>query len=138
MSLDPIVAEVTVPVEPREAFVGFTAQMGEWWDPMLSPDPPTFTGIAIDPEGEVATVHGKEQYVWGRVTSWDPIGHYRQDFWLGHAEEEPTTLEVEFLEDGTGTRVRLTHSGWNEGSEQIRSTYTHWDDLLARYAAHVS
>ena len=44
MSLEPIVAEVTVPVTPTEAFVGFTAQMGEWWDPMLTPDPATFYG----------------------------------------------------------------------------------------------
>ena len=44
-SLDPIVAEVTVPVTPTEAFVGFTAQMGEWWDPALTPDAATFSNI---------------------------------------------------------------------------------------------
>lgn len=34
-SLAPIVAEVTVPATPTEAFVGFTAQMGGWWDQLL-------------------------------------------------------------------------------------------------------
>ena len=136
--LEPIVAEVTVPVTVTEAFVGFTARMGEWWDPMLSPDPPTFSGIAIDPDGDVAMVHGDEQYVWGRVTDWDPIGRYSQQFWLGHAKESPTTLEVSFTESGDATRVRLEHGGWTEGTQEIRSTYTGWDQLLERYAAHVS
>jgi len=139
MSLDPIVAEITVPVTTTEAFVGFTAQMGEWWDPMLTPDPATFTGIAIDPDGPVASVHGDEQYVWGRVTRWDPIGHYTQQFWLGHAEEEPTTLDVVFTDaDEGGTLVHLEHSDWADGTEDVRSRYTHWDELLRRYAVHVS
>ena len=139
MSLEPITADVAVPVTPTEAFVGFTAQMGEWWDPMLSPDPPTFNGIAIDPNGPVASVHGDEQYVWGRVLKWDPIGHYTQEFWLGHAEEQPTRLDVTFTDaEGGGTLVHLEHSGWVEGSEDVRATYTHWDNLLRRYAAHVS
>ncbi|WP_210648575.1 SRPBCC domain-containing protein [Nocardioides sp. SYSU D00065] len=138
MSLDPVVAEVTVPVTPTEAFVGFTAQMGEWWDPLLTPDPATFTGIAIDPHGDVAMVHGDEQYVWGRVTEWDPIGRYSQEFWLGHAEESPTTLVVTFTEGPDGTEVRLEHSGWTPGSEEVRARYTDWARLLERYAAHVS
>jgi hypothetical protein len=139
MSLEPITAEIAVPVTPTEAFVGFTAQMGEWWDPMLSPEPPTFTGIAIDPDGPVTSVHGDEQYVWGRVLTWDPIGHYTQEFWLGHAEEQPTKLDVTFTDaEGGGTLVHLEHSGWVEGSEDVRARYTHWDDLLRRYAAHVS
>ena len=37
-----------------------------------------------------------------------------------------------------GTRVRLEHGGWAEGSEDVRATYTHWDQLLERFAAHVS
>ena len=137
-SSTPIVAEITVPATPTEAFVGFTAQMGEWWDPLLSPDPPTFTGIAIDPNGPVATVHGDEKYVWGRVMGWDPIGHYTQEFWLGHPEDEATVLDVRFTESPRARQVRLVHSGWVAATEEVREKYTHWDDLLQRYAAHVS
>ena len=99
MRVEPIVAEVTVPVTPTEAFVGFTAQMGEWWD---------------------------------------PIGRYAQDFWLGHAEEAPTTLDVTFTAVADGTLVHLEHGGWADGSEDVRAKYTHWDDLLRRYASYVS
>ena len=137
-ALDPIVAETVVPVTPTEAFVGFTAQMGEWWDPLLTPDPATFTGIAIEPDGDVAMVHSGEEYVWGRVLDWDPIGHYRQELWLAMEKSAPTVLDVQFLEEGDGTRVRLTHEGWADGREDLRAKFLHWDDLLARYAAHVS
>ena len=137
--LAPIVAEVTVPVSITGAFVGFTAQMGEWWDPMLSPEPPTFTGISIDPNGPVASVHGDEEFTLGRVMKWDPIGHYTQELWLGHPADEASVLDVRFTEaPAGGTLVRVVHSGWTPASEEIRSTYTHWDDLLQRYAAHVS
>ena len=139
MSLEPVVAEITVPVAPALAFVGFTAQMGEWWDPMLSPDPPTFSSIAIDPNGPVETVHDDDQrYTWGRVTTWDPLGHLVMEFWLGHEQEQPTELDVRFTDEGDGTRVRLEHRRWAEGSEDVRARYTHWGDLLQRYAAHVS
>jgi hypothetical protein len=138
MALEPITVETVVPVTPMQAFVGFTAQMGEWWDPMLSPDPTTYSSIEIDPEGDVATVHGDERYVWGRVTTWEPQEHYGQEFWLGHEQAEPTQLDVTFTEEGEGTRVHLEHSGWTEGSEDVRARYTHWDALLARFAAHVS
>lgn len=139
MSTDPVVAEVVVPGSPRAAFVGFTAQMGEWWDPLLTPDSATFTGISIDPNGPVAMVHGDEEYVWGRVMTWDPIGEYAQEFWLGHPEDEATVLDVRFTDTGEGsTLVRLVHSGWTAETESLREKYTHWDDLLARFAAHVS
>ena len=138
MALDPIVAETQVPVTPTQAFVGFTAQMGEWWDPLLTPDPATFTGISIEPDGDVAMVHGDEEYVWGRVIDWDPIGRYRQSFWLSMDQESPTELDVSFTEEGTGTRVRVSHEGWREGQQQLREKFDRWDDLLARYAAHVS
>src|SRR6478672_3118250 len=138
MSTDPVVAEVVVPGSPRAAFVGFTAQMGEWWDPLLTPDSATFTGISIDPNGPIAMVHGDEEYVWGRVMRWDPIGEYAQEFWLGHPEDEATVLDVRFTDTGEGsTLVRLVHSGWTAGTEALREKYAHWDDLLARFAAHV-
>lgn len=134
----PLVAEITVPVSPTQAFVGFTAQMGEWWDPLLTPDPATFTSVEIDPQGEVAMVHEEDRFVWGRVTSWDPSGRLTMDFWLAHEQSAPTTLDVQFTEEGSGTRIRLEHGGWPVGSDEVRDRYTHWDDLLARFAAHVS
>ena len=140
MPLDPIVADVVVPVTPTQAFVGFTAQMGEWWDPLLTPEPATFTGIDIDPEGDVATVHGNERYVWGRVTAWEPAGRYAQELWLGHDEKQPSLLDVRFTEQDGGrtTAVHLEHGGWREDALAVRDRFGQWDALLSRYAAFVS
>jgi uncharacterized protein YndB with AHSA1/START domain len=140
MPLPPVVAEVVVPVTPTQAFVGFTAQMGEWWDPLLTPDPATFTSIEIDPEGDVATVHGDEHRVCGRVTTWEPGERYAQDVLPVDGEGPVTALDVLFSEQdgGASTRVRVEHSGWAEGSERARDTYAGWDRLLARFAAFVS
>jgi uncharacterized protein YndB with AHSA1/START domain len=139
MPTEPIVAETTVPVPRTKAFVAFTAQMGEWWDPLLTPDASTFTGIEIDPRGDVATVHdGGDNYVWGRMTTWEPGVQLVMDFWLGHPPAYPTELRVTFTEVGQdSTTVRLEHGGWNADNEPSRDTYDHWDDLLERYAAHV-
>ncbi len=137
--LAPIVAEVIVPVTPTEAGVGFTAQMGEWWDPAVTPEPATYSGIAIDPDGPVEMLHGDEHFPWGRVMEWDPIGRYTQEFWLGHPEDEATVLDVRFTEaEGGATLVRLVHSGGLPGTEDLRAGYADWQRLLDRYAAHVS
>ena len=140
MPLDPIVADVVVPVTPTQAFVGFTAQMGEWWDPLLTPEPATFTSIDIDPEGDVATVHGGERYVWGRVTTWEPSARYAQELWLGHDGTQPSLLDVRFTErdGGRSTHVHLEHGGWSEDSQAVRYRFTQWGLLLDRYAAFVS
>lgn len=134
----PITSEVVVPGSPVQAFIGFTAQRGEWWDATLTPDPGTFSSIEIDPEGEVAMVHEGGRFVWGRVTGWEPPKRYAQDFWLGHDEDSPTTLEVTFTEESGTTRVRLVHGGWAAGSDDVHAKFSHWDDLLQRYAAHVA
>ena len=47
-------------------------------------------------------------------------------------------LDVSFTDGDGGTLVRLEHGGWAAGSEEVREKYTHWGDLLRRYAAHVS
>ncbi len=135
---DPVVAEAVVPLPPRDAFVAFTVHMGEWWDPILTPDAASFTSIDLDPGGEVAMRHGSERHVWGEVTTWEPGSAYGQTFWLGHSPDHPTTLEVSFEEDPAGTRVRLEHGGWTEATAEARERCTHWEDLLARFAAHAA
>ena len=129
-----------MPVTPTEAFVGFTAQMGEWWDPMLSPDAADLHRHRDRPRRRrwrwsTAT----STYAWGRVIEWDPIGRYSQDFWLGHAEEAPTVLEVTFTEATPAARscASSTAAGRRAARRSARSTPT-GSGLLERYAAHVS
>jgi len=52
------------------------------------------------------------------------------------AGSESTLVVVEFLEDGDGTLVRLTHSGF--ASEQIRDMHAQgWEAVLANLERNV-
>ena len=135
MATDPIVVEVVVPTDATPAFVAFTAEMGQWWDPLLTPDPATFTGIDVDPDGDVRMVCGDDKIPFGAVTCWEPDREFAMDFWLAHPKPA-STVRVTFTAEGdTSTRVRLEHSGLPVESA---GKFRHWDDLMARYAAHVS
>jgi uncharacterized protein YndB with AHSA1/START domain len=86
-------------------------------------------------EGELHTVHGEFSevrpperlaYTW----SWDDGPD------AAMAGSESTLVVVEFLEDGDGTLVKLTHSGF--ASEQIREMHTQgWAAGLANLESSV-
>ena len=63
------------------------------------------------------------------VLSWHP----------GTDPEKATRVEVSFAPDGDGTRVELTHTGWEamgERAEAARRSYDEgWLLVLERYAA---
>ncbi len=137
--LDPIVAEVIVPVTPTEAFVGFTAQMGEWWDPAVTPEPATYSGIAIDPNGPVEMVHGDEHFTGAGSWSGTRSGATpRSSGSVIPRTRRPSSTSASPRRRPAGTLVRLVHSGWLPGTEDLRAGYADWQRLLDRYAAHVS
>jgi Activator of Hsp90 ATPase homolog 1-like protein len=140
VDLSPIVVEQVVPVGPDAAFTAFTRDLGAWWDPRLTPDPATYTGVDLDPEvgGELAMRHGDERFVWGRVSAWEPGVRYAQSFTLALDRAHPTSLEVTFAAEEGGTRVRLTHGGWTAENGHRRGTFGEWGLLLGRYARHVA
>lgn len=85
--------------------------------------------------GEVHTVFGEYRevrpperlaYTWSWEEGPDPV----------LAGSEDTLVEIDFVEDGDGTLVRLTHSGF--ASEQVRDMHTQgWQGVLANLEARV-
>jgi len=139
MDQSPIVVSRTVACPPEDAFAAFTARMGEWWDPRLTPDPTSYDGILLEARvgGTVALVHhGQDPWPIGEIIDWEPGRHYAQTFSL--ALPAPTTLSVEFVPDGTGTTVILTHAGWVEENAAERSKFSEWPGLLAAYSEIVA
>ena len=135
MSEDPIVATRRVAATANVAFVAFTTRMGDWWDPRLTPDPPSYDGIRVEPwvGGSITLLHvEREPYQIGEVTEWEQGRRYAQTFTL--ALPEPTILKVDFVSDGDGTLVTLMHTGWGSGNADQRSKFTEWPQLLDRYA----
>lgn len=86
-------------------------------------------------EGEVHTVKGEYKevlpperlvYTWGWEEGPEPA----------MAASENSLVVVEFLEDGDGTLVKLTHSGF--ASEEIRAMHVHgWEAVLANLERRV-
>lgn len=85
----PIRQSVHVDCPVEEAFRLFTESFGQWWP------------------GDDSERDSVEE---GSVTMWDPPR--RIEFTWQHQEEQ--TLTVEFNTEADGTRVTLTHFGWEQ------------------------
>ncbi len=84
---EPVQQSVHVDCPVEEAFELFTERIGEWWP--------------VPGEGELGT-----------PAIWDPP--HRVEFtWKSHADE---TVDVVFSPEGDGTRVTLTHHGWQKAA----------------------
>ena len=78
--------------------------------------------------GEIREVRPPERlaYTWRWEEGPDPV----------MAGSEDTLVEIDFVDDGDGTLVRLTHSGF--ASEQVRDMHAQgWQGVLANLEARV-
>ena len=117
---EPVQQNLRVDCSPDEAFRLFTERFAEWWPSAQSCEIEPFEG------GKVLErpVEGKEREL-GTVLTWDPP--HRVEFrW--HPWEAPRdnqtddqTVDVVFSREGTGTRVTLTHRGWQGTAIEICS-----------------
>lgn len=149
--IDPIHASVTVRRGPEDAFRIFTQDMGTWW-------PLHVHSIAQDEfegrvKAEAIVCEGREggriyevmsdgaEGTWATIVAWDPP-HRVVMAWKPTLTEGPSTeIEVTFVAEDGGTRVELSHRGWErlgDRAEAARSQYGDgWTGVLSRYAAAV-
>jgi uncharacterized protein YndB with AHSA1/START domain len=147
--IDPIQASVRVRRTPEDAFRIFTQDMGTWW-------PLEVHSIAQDElEGRVKAesivCEGREggriyevmsdgaEASWATIMTWDPPRRVVLA-WKPNLTDGPSTeLEVTFHPEDDGTRVDLTHRGWErlgDRAQQARESYGEgWGPVLERYAA---
>jgi uncharacterized protein YndB with AHSA1/START domain len=145
----PVVASVTVPLPPDDAFALFTEGMGRWW-PLAthSVAADTFEGAVTATDVRIgAGVGGRivestsdgAQYDWGEVLEWDPPRRLAFT-WNPTLEDRPhTRVAVTFTAEDGGTRVELVHTGWERlgerGGRMRRSYDLGWPGVLGRFAA---
>jgi uncharacterized protein YndB with AHSA1/START domain len=131
---------VTVNCPPEEAFALFTDGLETWWPfETHSPSDERPEDVVFEPRpgGRIydRLPSGKETH-WGTVTAWEPPGRLALD-WHVTPSNPVTQLEVRFSAEGDGTRVDLTHSGWErygaETGETFDSYNRGWDTVLGRY-----
>jgi uncharacterized protein YndB with AHSA1/START domain len=131
---------LTVNCSPERAFEVFTAGMASWWPfetHSTSDERPEAVVIEAHEGGRVyeRLADGKESD-WATVTAWEPPSLFAVKWHVTSGKPE-TQLEVRFLPEGDGTRVELTHGGWErygrEAAEAFDSYNGGWDTVLRPY-----
>ena len=113
----PVVKAVTVRATPARAFALFAEDFGRWW-PLsrvhTGPDP---VDCAIEPRvgGRVfeRAADGRETR-WGTVLAYEPPHRLAFSWVVELSAGQEQLVEIRFTPQERGTRVELTHSGWEK------------------------
>ena len=145
-TVPPVVKTVTVRATPARAFELFARDLARWW-PLAQfhtgPDP---VDCAIEPcaGGRVfeRAADGRET-LWGSVLAYDPPHRLAFTWIVGLSAEEEQRVEIRFTPEDSGTKVELTHSGWEklgEAAASLRERYDQgWGTLIERcYAEYAN
>jgi uncharacterized protein YndB with AHSA1/START domain len=138
----PVVKSVAVRCPPARAFALFAEDFGRWWPLSRTHTGPDPVDCAIEPRvgGRVfeRSADGRET-PWGTVLAYEPPR--RLDFsWIVElAAGQEQLVEIRFMPEGSGTRVELTHSGWEklgEAAASLRQRYDRgWAVVFERHFA---
>jgi uncharacterized protein YndB with AHSA1/START domain len=135
----PVIRSVHVRRTPDDSFRIFTERLGSWW-PLATHS--VYEERAVD----AAFVDGKivetsdtgERCEWGTVTAWEPPHRLAFTWHPGYPAAQATSVEIEFRADEDGTRVELTHRGWEAlggRAARTRASYVNgWVPVLEAFA----
>ncbi|MGH8250620.1 MAG: SRPBCC domain-containing protein [Steroidobacteraceae bacterium] len=113
---EPIVLSVDLPTTPAGAYAAFTGRFAEWWPiatHSLSRRQATrcrFDATVGGTVGELAPDGTK--HVWGQVEAIEPGRRIRFSWHPGREPESAQWIDVVFAPAAGGSRVTLTHGGW--------------------------
>ena len=140
-TIAPVVRQAQTRLAPAEAFRLFTDRVNEWW-PLPSHsvwgDEAAACRMEAQAGGRFYETHrdGRE-CEWGRVLAWEPPRRLVFSFYPGRAPAEATEVEVIFEPADAGTRLTLTHRGWENRGERalaVREGYvTGWALVLGHF-----
>lgn len=138
----PVVRTVDVRWGRSEAFERFTAGIARWW-PLQTHSVGQARARTVIFEGEVGgrlyeVDDDGATHTWGTVLEWDPPVRVR---FTWHPAREPDCaqeVEVRFEEKSGGTRLVLTHTGWEVlGRKASKARFGYnigWIPVLDRWA----
>jgi uncharacterized protein YndB with AHSA1/START domain len=122
----PVVRAVHVSRPPEEAFAVFTEDIGSWW-PMETHSVFGATArVAVEDREIVEHSQVGERTVWAKIVEWDPPRRLALRWHPGTDPVASTMVEVDFTPEDSGTRVQLTHVGWEalgERAQEARDSY---------------
>jgi len=113
---EPIVISIDLAAGPERAFEAFAEQFASWWPAgthSLSRDVATACRLTLAPGGAVEECGPDGScHRWGTVEAVDPGRRLRFSWHPGRDAESAQWVEVRFEAAGPGSRVTLTHGGW--------------------------
>lgn len=128
--MPPIERSISVSWDQETAFRRFTEEFGSWWPSKThSIGGDRIKQIVFEPcvGGRIYEEHQDgRRFQWGEVLLWEPPKRVR---FTWHPARDPSTsqdVEVEFLAEDQGTRVKLTSTGWERwgrGATRARRGY---------------
>jgi len=138
----PVVKAVVVRVPPARAFEFFTRDLAKWWPLAQFHTAPNPVDCMIEPRvgGRVFERAGDGlETLWGTVIAYEPPSRFAFSWIVGGlSPDEAQLVDISFTPDGTGTRVELTHSGWEKlgdaaAANSLRERYDRgWATLIER------
>lgn len=143
-TVPPIRREILVDADPDAAFEVFTAGLGQWWPVDEKSVYGKGATVAFD-DGQIVERPADggadgEPVVWGTVTRWEPPAAVAFTWHPGQPAERASQVVVTFAAEGSQTRVRLEHSGWESFADPAaaRAEYDQgWPVVLGCYQAHL-
>jgi len=126
----PVVKTVTVRAALAQTFALFADDFARWW-PLgrihTGPDP---VDCAIERRvgGRIfeRAADGRETS-WGTVLAYDPPHHLAFSWIVELTAEQEQLVEIRFTPEDRGTRVELTHSGWEKLGDAAASQRARYD-----------
>ncbi len=135
---DPIILSVDLAVAPAHAYEVFTGHFADWWPiatHSLSRHSATRCRFEALPGGAVDELAPDgTRHLWGEVQSIEPGRSIRFSWHPGREAASAQWIVVVFLPTASGSRVTLTHGGWEALGEiglLLRQEYVSgWQNVL--------
>lgn len=139
-NVPPVDKSVLLPCAPDRAFRAFTAEIAEWWPIKThSVGQATARTVCIEPTigGRVyETAEDGSTCDWGRILTWSPPSGFSMTWHPGRAPDTQQIVELSFMSEAGGTRVRLIHRGWEvlgKDAQAKRDDYNGgWDAVFVQ------
>jgi uncharacterized protein YndB with AHSA1/START domain len=129
----------------QAAFRRFTAEISKWW-PMrthsVGEDRTRSVVFEDHVGGRIYEVdEGGETHTWGTILTWEPPTRLRFTWHPGQDPDLAQEIEVVFVAVGEGTRLELTHRGWEKLGKRARFARRGynlgWAHVLDIWANHI-
>lgn len=139
-AIAPVVKTLLVQTSPAKAFEVFTAEIDRWWPRATHSVSQERTKLIVFECRIGGSIHevsdDDAHFEWGRVMAWDPPHRVVFTWYPGREATADQQVEVRFDTEGPGTRVTLTHTGWEALGAHARAAregYDHgWETVFTQ------